>query len=104
MRIETVEVTDASYVAVVMRGEHGYYTLGKPASLTHWANKLSDLTGYKAEYLVSTLLAALATQREAEVSACGWCPIRFEVTVCEAPSTTACTVPTTESSTNDHAD
>jgi hypothetical protein len=55
---------------------------GGAAELESWANTLSDLTGYKPEYIIKTVVEKLNRGYGCEiVTAAGdLCPIRFLVT------------------------
>lgn len=78
-------VTEETPVTVVMKGEQHVYSLAGAgsAALASWSNTLSDLTGYRPDYIRNRLLATLPTQYGVElITAAGdLCPITFMVTL-----------------------
>jgi hypothetical protein len=78
------KVTPDTLVNVTMKGEKHTFTIGwgEDGSITSWANTLSDLTGWKAEYLVEQIVAGLnkGYGYEFATAAGDLCPIRFLVT------------------------
>jgi hypothetical protein len=78
------KVTRETLVNVTMKGEVHTFTVGGGGShsIESWANSLSDLTGYKRDFIVEKLVEGL-TKRYSYVlptSAGDLCPIRFLVT------------------------
>jgi hypothetical protein len=78
------KVTRDTIVVVSMKGETGVYTIVAPGehTLASWANTLSDLTGYKPEWIIERVVSVLNRRYGCEVpTAAGeLCPIRFLVT------------------------
>jgi hypothetical protein len=84
MAATKAKVTPETHVNVTMKGEVHTYALatGGSASIESWANTLSDLTGWKADFLVGELVTRLQKKygTELQTSAGDLCPIRFLVT------------------------
>lgn len=77
-------VTPDTVVAVTMLGAKHSFTFAKPASLRRMANTLEDLTGYRAEHIIDTVVTRLGQAgygTELSTSAGALCPIRFLITV-----------------------
>lgn len=76
-------VTAETLVTVRLHGEKNPYPIGDSGAhaIDSWANTLSDLTGYKPEFLVEKMVHGLSGRLNMKMqTACaGLCPIYFIV-------------------------
>lgn len=76
-------VTADTLVVVTMKGEqHTFALAGGAREIKAWAGSLSDLTGYRPQFIVDLLLERLENNYgyELQTACAGLCPIKFLVT------------------------